>query len=129
MRPIFYRIVPGSIRDVSSLLLSIKESKVKDIILVGDKGFYSADNIKELDAKKIRYILPLKRNSQLIDYSPLMQAGKKHFDGHFLFENRVIWHYEHVADVRIWHLQRIAYITDHTVAPQRNLPWKRYWLT
>ncbi len=36
-------------------------------------------------------ILPLKRNSHLIDYSHLMQAGKKHFDGHFLFENRVIW--------------------------------------
>lgn len=98
MKPIFYRIVPGSIRDVSSLLLSMEESKVKDIILVGDKGFYSADNIKELDTKKIRYIMPLKRNSHLIDYSNLMQSGKKHFDGHFLFENRVIWHYEHVSE-------------------------------
>lgn len=96
MRPIFYRLVPGSIRDVSSLLLSMEESTVKDIILVGDKGFYSSDNIKELDTKKIRYILPLRRNSQLIDYAPLMQAGKKQFDGHFLFENRVIWNYEHV---------------------------------
>ncbi|VVB52583.1 Uncharacterised protein [uncultured archaeon] len=49
MKPIFYRLVPGSIRDVSSLLLSMEESKVRDIILVGDKGFYSADNIYELD--------------------------------------------------------------------------------
>lgn len=98
MRPIFYRLIPGSIRDVSSLLLSMEESHVKDIILVGDKGFYSSDNIKELDTKKIRYILPLRRNSQLIDYGPLMQAGKKQFDGHFLFENRVIWHYEHATD-------------------------------
>ncbi len=98
MQPIFYRLVPGSIRDVSSLLLSMEESKVKDIILVGDKGFYSADNAKELETKKIRYILPLKRNSQFIDYSPLKQAGRKQFDGHFLFENRVIWHYERVLD-------------------------------
>lgn len=98
MRPVFYRLVPGSIRDVSSLLLSMEESKVKDIILIGDKGFYSSGNIKELDTKKIRYILPLKRNSQFIDYSPLMQAGKKQFDGHFLFENRVVWHYERVMD-------------------------------
>ncbi len=98
MRPIFYRLVPGSIRDVSSLLLSMEESSVKDIILVGDKGFYSADNVKELDLKKIRYVLPLRRNSQLIDYSPIKQAGKKQFDGHFLFENRVIWHYEHQID-------------------------------
>lgn len=98
MQPLFYRLVPGSIRDVSSLLLSIEESKMKEIILVGDKGFYSADNIKELDMKKIRYILPLKRNSQFIDYSPLMQAGKRQFGGHFLFENRVIWYYEYAVD-------------------------------
>ena len=94
MRPIFYRLVPGSIRDVSCLLLSMEESQVKDIILVGDKGFYSSDNIKELDTNKIRYILPLRRNSQFIDYTPLTLPGKKQFDGHFLFENRVIWHYE-----------------------------------
>lgn len=98
MQPIFYRLVPGSIRDVSSLLLSMEESKVKDIILVGDKGFYSVDNIKELDLKEIRYILPLKRNSQFIDHTPLMHAGKKQFDGHFLFENRVIWQYENIID-------------------------------
>jgi transposase len=98
MQPIFYRLVPGSIRDVSSLVLSMEESKVKDIILVGDKGFYSADNAKELETKRIRYILPLKRNSQFIDYSPLKQAGRKQFDSHFLFENRVIWHYERVID-------------------------------
>jgi transposase len=98
MKPIFYRLVPGSIRDVSSLLLSMEESSVKDIILVGDKGFYSDDNIKELGLKKIRYILPLKRNSLLIDYSPMKQAGKKQFYGHFLFENRVIWYYEHQID-------------------------------
>jgi len=98
MRPIFYRIVPGSIRDVSSLLLSMEESSVKDIILVGDKGFYSDDNIKELGLKKIRYILPLRRNSLLIDYAPIKQAGKKQFEGHFLFENRVIWYYEHQID-------------------------------
>lgn len=76
------------------MLLSMEESKVKDIILVGDKGFYSSDNIKELDTKKIRYILPLRRNSQFIDYAPLMLPGKKQFYGHFLFENRVIWYYE-----------------------------------
>lgn len=98
MHPIFYRLVPGSIRDVSSLLLSMKESDVKDIILVGDKGFYSSNNINELETEKIRYVLPLKRNSQFIDYSPLMHAGKKQFEGHFLFENRVIWHYEHIVN-------------------------------
>lgn len=94
MQPMFYRLLPGSIRDVSSLLLSIEESGVKDIIIIGDKGFYSENNTEELDIGHRNYILPLKRNSLLIDYSPMGEAGKKGFEGHFLFEKRVIWYYE-----------------------------------
>lgn len=99
MRPIYYRILAGSIRDVSSLVISMAESGVKNIVLVSDKGFYSMDNINEIYTNNnINYILPLKRNSQLIDYSQLKQAGMSGFDGHFLFENRVIWYYEHIID-------------------------------
>ena len=94
MQPMFYRLLPGSIRDVSSLLLSIEESGVKDIIIIGDKGFYSENNTIKLDIGHRKYIFPLKRNSSLIDYSPMGQAGKKGFEGHFLFEKRVIWYYE-----------------------------------
>lgn len=94
MQLMFYRLLPGSIRDVSSLLLSIKESGVKDIIIIGDKGFYSENNTKELDIGHRKYIFPLKRNSSLIDYSPIGKEGKKGFEGHFLFEKRVIWYYE-----------------------------------
>jgi hypothetical protein len=99
MKPIYYRILAGSIRDVSSLVLSMAESGVKNIVLVSDKGFYSLDNINEIyDDGKINYILPLKRNSQFIDYSQLKYAGKSGFDGYFLFEKRVIWFYEHIID-------------------------------
>ncbi len=99
MRPIYYRILAGSIRDVSSLVISMAESGVKNIVLVSDKGFYSMDNINEIYTNNnINYILPLKRNSQLIDYSQSKHAGKNGFDGHFLFENRVIWYYEHIID-------------------------------
>lgn len=94
MQPMFYRVLPGSVRDVSSLLLSIEESGVKDITVIGDKGFYSENNIQELDIPHIKYIFPLKRNSLLIDYSRINEAGKKGFEGHFLFEKRVIWYYE-----------------------------------
>ena len=98
MRPIYYRILAGSIRDVSSLVISMAESGVKNIVLVSDKGFYSLDNINEIYDDKINYILPLKRNSQFIDYSQLMQAGKNGFDGHFIFEKTIIWYYEHIFD-------------------------------
>ncbi len=99
-QPTFYRILPGSVVDVSSLTTTMDEAEIKDIILVGDKGFHSADNIDKLDEKKIRYVLPIKRNSSLIDYSAAMQSGKRSFGGHFLFENRIIWFSEKQSDGR-----------------------------
>lgn len=98
MQPMFYRLLVGSIRDVSSLLLSIEEAGIKNIILVGDKGFYSANNVKILDKKYVKYVFPLKRNSTLIDYSPRNQPRKNGFDGYFLYENRAIWHYERIVE-------------------------------
>jgi len=71
------------------------------VILIGDKGFYSVSNEKELHSEKIHYILPLKRNSSLIDYmvtehsrSTLVNQGnKKTYDGYFIYEDQVIWYY------------------------------------
>ncbi|MBQ0080307.1 MAG: hypothetical protein KBS95_01980, partial [Alistipes sp.] len=34
-----------------------------------DKGFYSAKNINILDEMNLQYIIPLKRDCNLIDYS------------------------------------------------------------
>ncbi len=100
LQPSFFRLVPGSIRDVSVIPISLKEAGVKKAVIIGDKGFFSDDNIKFLDTEKLDYILPLKRNSSLIDYSPIQSGDRKSFDGHFLFEKRVIWYYERKKDDR-----------------------------
>ena len=91
--PLFYRILPGSVRDVSSLKVTIKESGIKDIIIIADKGFYSENNIGLLEENKLKYILPLKRNSSLIDSKILKEGKKKDFDGYFKFKERYIWYY------------------------------------
>lgn len=93
--PIYFRIVPGSIRDVSSFVLTVKEAGVKNAVLIGDKGFYSEGNVLELKTEDLHFILPLKRNSSLIDYSKIAVGDKKHFDGYFPFEKRIIWHYSY----------------------------------
>jgi len=98
--PSFFRIVPGSIRDVSGISLTLKEAGIKGGILVGDKGVYSEKNVNFFEREGINYILPLKRKHSLIDYSPLKVGGRKGFDGYFLFEKRVIWHYEREAGGR-----------------------------
>ncbi len=92
--PSFFRIVPGSIRDVSGISLTLKEAGIEGAVLIGDKGIYSERNVSFLEEHGINYILPLKRSHSLIDYSPLRRVGRKGFDGYFLFEKRVIWHYE-----------------------------------
>jgi len=91
--PVYYRIIPGNIREIKAMKLSLKESELKNVILIGDKGFYSQSNEEELLSEGLHYILPLRRNSTLIDYDIVKQNTKKQFDGYFLYEDRIIWHY------------------------------------
>ncbi len=91
-QPAYFRIMPGSIRDVSSVVLTVKEAGIRGVVLLGDKGIYSSANVKTLKEEKIKYILPLKRNSSLIDYGPVESGNRKNFDGYFFFEERHIWH-------------------------------------
>lgn len=92
--PLFYRVLPGSVRDVSSLKSTVVESGITDAVIIGDKGFYSRKNVKLLEEEGLRYILPLKRDNSLINYKILKMKGKDRFDGHFKFGNkRYIWYY------------------------------------
>ena len=92
--PSFFRIVPGSIGDVSTIKMTMREAGISgaDAVLVGDKGFYSKENMRFLERERMRYILPLKRDSAFIDYSPARGDIRTGFDGCFMFDDRVIWH-------------------------------------
>ncbi|ODS39696.1 hypothetical protein BEH94_06825 [Candidatus Altiarchaeales archaeon WOR_SM1_SCG] len=93
MQPGFFRMVPGSIRDISTLTGTINELGLKNTVIIGDKGFDSEDNVCALSDSELQYILPLKRNSSLIDYGVIKEGDRKEFDGVFQFEKRHIWHY------------------------------------
>lgn len=93
--PSYFRIVAGSIRDVSTLVLTVREAGIQNVVMIGDKGFFSEDNVLELGEEKIHYILPLKRNSSLIDYTSLQKGDRRAFDGYFFFEKRAVWYYEY----------------------------------
>jgi len=90
--PLYYRMLPGNIREISAMRLSVVESGLQNVTLVGDKGFYSQENIEALTEAKLRYILPLRRNNALVDYSSIASGDKKKMDGHFLFNQRPIWY-------------------------------------
>lgn len=90
--PLFYRLLPGNVRDVSSLKATVEESGLKEVILIADKGFFSDENVRLLRHEGLHFILPLKRNHHLIDYS-LLKGTKQKMEGHFKFHGRFIWHY------------------------------------
>lgn len=92
--PLYYRMLPGNIREVKAFSLSLKEFDKKEVTVITDKGFYSNKNLKEMKSEDISYIVPLRRNTPLINYTKLLAGTNyKKFDGYFQFEKRIIWHY------------------------------------
>lgn len=87
--PVYYRVIPGNIKEVSAFKLTLDECGVSNVTIIGDKGFYSEDNINTLEQFEAQYIIPLKRNSEMIDYSRLSDQNTNCF---FRFQRRFIWH-------------------------------------
>ena len=91
--PLFYRILPGSVRDVATMNATMGEAGISNITIIADKGFYSEANIALLEKNNLKYIIPLKRNSSLIDTKILREGSKDAFEGYFKFKNRYIFYY------------------------------------
>ena len=81
--PTFIRILPGSIRDVSAMSGTMEMAGVEKCVIIADKGFFSADNVKKLRKRHLSYIIPLRRNSSLIP-----DAGE--FSGVFMYDGKPI---------------------------------------
>lgn len=90
--PVFYRLLPGNIREVTALKLTVLESGAVRCVLVADKGFYSLSNIEQLEADHLHYIIPMRRDNALIDYERAGEDTIKTEGNFFHFEKRYIWH-------------------------------------
>lgn len=86
-QPLFYRLLNGNTREVSGFKNCLIESGIRDAIIVADKGFYSKANIELLDQHGLKYIIPLKRNDAMIDYSRFDETQNDYFK----YEGRIIW--------------------------------------
>ena len=101
--PVYYRIVPGNVREVRALKLTLQESGIEDAVVIADKGFYSENNIAQLEAERLQFIIPLRRSSSLIDYAPFEKSQKQGFQGYFKFNNRYIWYFSYPVKKRVMH--------------------------
>lgn len=95
--PLYYRIMSGLTKDVSGFKLCLEEAQIDDAIVIADKGFYSESNINQLDREDLKYIIPLKRNSSLIDYEQQKINDLKNYGGYFTFEKNIIWYNENIV--------------------------------
>lgn len=87
MLPVYYRILPGNVKDVTSFLASVDEFGDRSMTAIGDKGFFSAGNVEALESRGINYIIALRRSHAGIDYSAF---DNRACDGHFFYAGRLI---------------------------------------
>lgn len=90
LEPLYYRILPGNIREISAFKNTIAASGIEQCIFMADKGFYSESNISELERAKLQYIIPLKRGNKLIPYQQLEDIELS--DNNFPYAKRHIFH-------------------------------------
>jgi hypothetical protein len=82
--PSMIRVVPGCIKDVSTLKTSIADLDLTAITLILDRGLFSEENIHIMLESNLNFILPARRNSNL--YGEV----KKDLEGHFFYRQRLI---------------------------------------
>ncbi len=90
--PVYYKVLPGNIREVRAFKNCILEAGLNDAVIVADKGFYSKKNIELLQKEQLRFILPLRRDNSIIDYALLEDNSFKEGDSYFEHEKRIIWY-------------------------------------
>lgn len=88
--PLYYQLFPGSVIDQSQckeLVTKAKEFNYKNITLVMDRGFYSANNINFLLKNQYKYIIMAKsRNKVLTDLLESVREKIKNKSDYYLEE-------------------------------------------
>jgi transposase len=64
--PVFLKSIDGSVRDVKSLRKVLEEISFHGVLVL-DRGFASYD-LADLMSSRMKFVMPLRRNSDLIDY-------------------------------------------------------------
>jgi len=89
--PVYYRLLPGNIREVKAFKNTLLEIGLKKAVIVADKGFYSAANVELMRNEGLNFIFPLKRDNELIDYREIEHNTFKTGNSFFIFNKRPVW--------------------------------------
>lgn len=96
MKPLYYRLLPGNIREISAMQNTIKISGMEQCVYIADKGFFSEANVTELEKLGMQFIIPLKRDSAHIRYNYLTDIEQT--ENYFDYTDRFIFYADTVKD-------------------------------
>ncbi|MFZ1358897.1 MAG: transposase [Saprospiraceae bacterium] len=95
LQPLYYRILPGNIREITAFKNTIAASGIEHCIFMADKGFYSESNISEMENCGLQYIITLKRGNKLVPYKEL--ADIELGDNHFQYAKRHVFYADQIT--------------------------------
>jgi transposase len=95
--PVYYKLLPGNIREVKAFKNSLLEAGLQKAVIVADKGFYSQANIELMAGESLQFIIPLRRDNSLIDYSAIKANTFKEDANYFEHEKRAVWYKKYDA--------------------------------
>jgi hypothetical protein len=82
-RPTMIRALPGPVKDVRTIFNSIVEMDVKGKTLILDRGFFSAEVLKFLEAHDLRFLMAVWRSS-------ILSKVRIHLTTPFEYQERII---------------------------------------
>lgn len=91
-KPVFYRVVQGSIVDKAAFMDTVNAAGCKDCIIIADKGFYSKQNVSALLNAGMRYILPLRKDTVNVETEFYKNTDDNKWDGVFTYNKRAVWY-------------------------------------
>lgn len=101
MLPVYYRLLPGNVKDITAFLTSFDEFGDTSATAICDKGFYSKKNMEELEKRKINYIIAMRRSTSGLDYTVF---GNHKSEGHFFYAGRLVKYSSQEIDGRTGYL-------------------------
>ena len=91
-RPVFYRVLQGSVVDKTAFMDTVAAAGCKDCIIIADKGFYSKKNVSALMEAGMMYILPLQDNTVNVEEEFYENNSDEKWDGVFAYHKRAVWY-------------------------------------
>jgi len=91
-RPVFYRVVQGSIVDKTAFMDTVHAAGCKNCIIIADKGFYSKKNVSALLTAGMKYILPLREDTVNVETEFYENNDDDKWDDVFTYNKRAIWY-------------------------------------